>query len=99
MIGLWILTVVSRPLDAKKLAVVLAMCASLVILLNLAAGPGVLPSGLAAGGFAAGSPRRCGGRRARPRAPGLDPRPEVPAVSGARLGTGGPGGAPVVFGG
>ena len=34
VIGLWILTVVSRPLDAKKLAVVLAMCASLVILLN-----------------------------------------------------------------
>jgi cation-transporting ATPase E len=33
--GLWILTVVSRPLDAKKLAVVLAMCASFVILLNL----------------------------------------------------------------
>ena len=32
--GLWILTVVSRPLDAKKLAVVLAMCASFVILLN-----------------------------------------------------------------
>ena len=35
VLGLWILTVVSRPLDAKKLAVVLAMCASLVILLNL----------------------------------------------------------------
>ncbi len=33
--GLWILTVVSRPLDAKKLAVVLAMCASFVILFNL----------------------------------------------------------------
>lgn len=35
VIGLWILSVVSRPLDAKKLAVLLAMCASLVILLNL----------------------------------------------------------------
>lgn len=35
VLGLWILTVVSRPLDARKLAVVLAMCASLVILLNL----------------------------------------------------------------
>ena len=34
-IGLWILAVVSRPLDAKKLAVVLALLASLLILLNL----------------------------------------------------------------
>jgi cation-transporting ATPase E len=35
VIGLWILSVVSRPLDEKKLAVLLAMCASLVFLLNL----------------------------------------------------------------
>lgn len=35
VIGLWILAVVSRPLDAKKLAVVLAMCTSLLLLLNL----------------------------------------------------------------
>jgi cation-transporting ATPase E len=35
VIGLWILSVVSRPLDGKKLAVLLAMCASLVFLLNL----------------------------------------------------------------
>ncbi|WP_354351978.1 HAD-IC family P-type ATPase [Pseudarthrobacter sp. PvP090] len=35
VMGLWILAVVSRPLDAKKLAVVLAMCASLLILINL----------------------------------------------------------------
>lgn len=35
MLGLWILTVVSRPLDAKKLSVVLAMCAILLILINL----------------------------------------------------------------
>ncbi|HEX9088357.1 MAG TPA: HAD-IC family P-type ATPase [Arthrobacter sp.] len=35
VIGLWILSVVSRPLDARKLAVLLAMCTSLLILLNL----------------------------------------------------------------
>ena len=35
VIGLWILAVVSRPLNAKKLAVVLTMFASLLILLNL----------------------------------------------------------------
>ncbi|AOT05346.1 HAD-IC family P-type ATPase [Arthrobacter sp. U41] len=34
-IGLWILMVVARPLDAKKSAVVLAMCAALLILVNL----------------------------------------------------------------
>ncbi|MHA7224442.1 HAD-IC family P-type ATPase [Arthrobacter sp. RHLT1-20] len=35
IVGLWILAVVARPLDAKKLALVLAMCASLLILLNV----------------------------------------------------------------
>ncbi|WP_442784872.1 HAD-IC family P-type ATPase [Arthrobacter sp. CG_A4] len=35
IVGLWILSVVARPLDAKKLALVLAMCASLVTLLNV----------------------------------------------------------------
>ena len=53
--GLWIVTVVSRPLDAKKLA---------------------------AGGFAAGSPRRRGWRGTRPRAPGLDSRQESPPLNG-----------------
>ncbi|XAS65890.1 HAD-IC family P-type ATPase [Micrococcaceae bacterium Sec5.8] len=33
--GLWILWVVSRPLDAKKVGVLLMMCVSLVILLNV----------------------------------------------------------------
>ena len=35
MVGLWILSAVSRPLNAGRLAVVVAMSASLVILLNL----------------------------------------------------------------
>ncbi|MDI3243490.1 HAD-IC family P-type ATPase [Arthrobacter sp. AL08] len=35
VIGLWILAVVSRPLDARKLAVLLGMCAGLVLLLNV----------------------------------------------------------------
>ena len=35
VLGLWILAVVSRPLDVKKVAVVLAMCALLLILINL----------------------------------------------------------------
>ncbi|KUM31560.1 ATPase [Arthrobacter sp. EPSL27] len=34
-LGLWILAVVARPLDGKKLAVVLAMVASLVLLLSV----------------------------------------------------------------
>lgn len=35
VLGLWILAVVARPLDGKKLAVVLTMCASLVVLLSV----------------------------------------------------------------
>ncbi|HSN35868.1 MAG TPA: HAD-IC family P-type ATPase, partial [Arthrobacter sp.] len=35
LLGLWILAIVSRPLDPKKVAVVMAMGASLAILLNL----------------------------------------------------------------
>ncbi|MDR7085141.1 cation-transporting ATPase E [Arthrobacter ginsengisoli] len=35
LLGLWILSVVSRPLDAKKLAVLIAMCTALLVLLNL----------------------------------------------------------------
>jgi cation-transporting ATPase E len=35
MVGLWILSAVSRPLNAGRLAVVVAMSASLVVLLNL----------------------------------------------------------------
>ncbi|WP_235500142.1 HAD-IC family P-type ATPase [Arthrobacter sp. Leaf69] len=34
VLGLWILAVVSRPLDVKKVAVVLAMCAMLLILIT-----------------------------------------------------------------
>ncbi|WP_261792385.1 HAD-IC family P-type ATPase [Arthrobacter sp. PM3] len=35
MVGLWILSAVSRPLNAGRFAVLVAMCASLLILLNL----------------------------------------------------------------
>ena len=35
LVGLWILSAVSRPLNAGRLAVLVAMCASLLILLNL----------------------------------------------------------------
>jgi cation-transporting ATPase E len=35
VLGLWIPAVVSHPLDAKRVAVLAAMCVSLVILLNL----------------------------------------------------------------
>ncbi|WP_232084190.1 HAD-IC family P-type ATPase [Arthrobacter sp. SO5] len=35
VLGLWILAVVARPLDGKKLAVVLTMCASLVVLFSV----------------------------------------------------------------
>ena len=35
LLGLWILAIASRPLESRKLAVVMAMCAILVILLNV----------------------------------------------------------------
>lgn len=35
LLGLWILAIVSRPLESKKLAVILAMCVTLVILVNV----------------------------------------------------------------
>ncbi|WP_307466200.1 HAD hydrolase family protein [Pseudarthrobacter oxydans] len=35
VLGLWILAVVSRPFDTKKLVVLLAMCSILLILMNL----------------------------------------------------------------
>ena len=35
LLGLWILAIVSRPLESKKLAVIMAMCVTLVILVNV----------------------------------------------------------------